>query len=133
MTDRKDSVHSFQNHHHPSFPSSPLCKKPPTSPQTPKNNIGTHPLSFSIFILRSLDLKIIILGNGGVGKTSFIYRYINDNFAETISVHFVPVEKVLKILDYWSFFCVEKVEDLLLWNLGTYQERLLFELSITPF
>lgn len=32
-----------------------------------------------------IDLKIIILGNGGVGKTSFIYRYMNDNFAETIS------------------------------------------------
>ena len=37
----------------------------------------------------NVDLKIIILGNGLVGKTSLIHRYIHDSFSETISVHLV--------------------------------------------
>lgn len=32
-----------------------------------------------------LDLKIVVLGHGGVGKTSLINRYIHDQFSETIS------------------------------------------------
>lgn len=31
------------------------------------------------------DLKIVVLGHGGVGKTSLINRYIHDRFSETIS------------------------------------------------
>jgi hypothetical protein len=98
---------SKSNHHNGSsnhlsptlgFPSSPLLKKPSISSPTPKNNIGTLPYKiFSILFFLVLDLKIIILGNGGVGKTSFIYRYMNDNFAETISV---PKEKPLPISNF---------------------------------
>ena len=32
-----------------------------------------------------VDLKVVVLGHGGVGKTSLINRYINDKFSETLS------------------------------------------------
>jgi GTPase SAR1 family protein len=33
-----------------------------------------------------LDLKIVVLGGGGVGKTSFIHRYTCNEFTDTVSV-----------------------------------------------
>lgn len=33
-----------------------------------------------------VDAKIVILGGGGVGKTSMIHRYVYDEFANTLSV-----------------------------------------------
>lgn len=37
-------------------------------------------------IFQFLDLKIVVLGGGGVGKSSFIYRYIHNDFKDTLSV-----------------------------------------------
>ncbi len=31
------------------------------------------------------DLKIVVMGHGGVGKTTLIHRYIHNDFAETVS------------------------------------------------
>ena len=36
-----------------------------------------------------VDLKIIVLGDGSVGKTSLIHRYTNNEFKETISVNLI--------------------------------------------
>ncbi len=32
-----------------------------------------------------IDLKVIVMGHGGVGKTSLVCRYINDDFSDTVS------------------------------------------------
>lgn len=32
-----------------------------------------------------IDLKVIVMGHGGVGKTSFVQRYIHNDFKETMS------------------------------------------------
>lgn len=58
---------------------------PPPAPQRNKGK-KSLPASPSSRGRTQADLKIIILGSGRVGKTSFIQRYINDSFnAETLS------------------------------------------------
>ena len=69
-------------------------------------------------------LKIIVCGDGGVGKTSFLNRYVNDKFNEdsemTKGVNFFNK----KIKKYGNAFeC-----DLTLWDLGG-QEQFRFMLS----
>jgi len=51
----------------------------------PRSN-STTPSTGNISPGNQVDRKVIILGNGRVGKTSFLNRYINDAFADTISV-----------------------------------------------
>ncbi len=59
-------------------------------------------------------LKIIVCGDGGVGKTSFLNRYVNDEFSEdsemTKGVNFLS-KKIKKNGN--AFDC-----DLILWDLG---------------
>ncbi len=55
----------------------------PNSPRA-----GTRAELFFWLKLIILDLKIVILGGGGVGKSSFIYRYTHNDFTDTLSVKF---------------------------------------------
>ena len=78
------------------------------------------------YLIQSLDLKVIILGNGRVGKTSIIYRYINDEFADTVSVTKVIVLLILSFVDYRCIVCIEKVVVILPGHMGM---KIFFTLS----
>lgn len=56
-----------------------------------------------------LDLKVVVLGQGGVGKTSLINRYIRNEFSETVST--IGASFALKrwnsfYIGIWVNFCV---------------------------
>jgi GTPase SAR1 family protein len=36
--------------------------------------------------METVDLKLVLLGQPGVGKTCLVYRYLYNTFGETISV-----------------------------------------------
>ena len=40
--------------------------------------------------MESVDLKLVLLGHPGVGKTCLVYRYLYNTFGETISVSIDP-------------------------------------------
>lgn len=40
--------------------------------------------------MESVDLKLVLLGQPGVGKTCLVYRYLYNTFGETISVSIEP-------------------------------------------
>merc|ERR1711998_510805 len=48
--------------------------------------VGTSeaPLALSV-LMETVDLKLVLLGQPGVGKTCLVYRYLYNTFGETIS------------------------------------------------
>lgn len=46
----------------------------------------SYPKNFISFFSFYSDVKVVILGDAGVGKTTFIKRYIEGQFTENISV-----------------------------------------------
>lgn len=58
-----------------------------------------------MFAFKFLDLKIVVLGGGGVGKTSFIHRYTCNEFSDTISVRTKKAgwsAEFISILRHWQ-------------------------------
>ena len=57
----------------------------PSSPLIGIASLFRFALQFCLIFV-FVDLKIVILGGGGVGKTSFIHRYTCNEFTDTVSV-----------------------------------------------
>jgi len=61
--------------------------------------------------MESLFLKVILAGDGGVGKTTLLYRYVEDRFMNetkmTLGVDFMVKELIIKnyqvMLQIWDF------------------------------
>ncbi|MCP4761066.1 MAG: GTP-binding protein [archaeon] len=83
-----------------------------------------NPSRYDSIVMQETFVKILICGDGGVGKTSLLNRYVNDEFAEdsemTKGVNFFS-KKVKN--SGKSFEC-----ELVLWDLGG-QEQFKFLLS----
>ena len=80
--------------------------------------------------METVDLKLVLLGQPGVGKTCLVYRYLYNTFGETISVRASPLTLrsaplVLRqrrlsdgsvaratLADDWRVVCHEKSGDL---------------------
>ena len=62
------------------------------------------------------DLKIIIVGDSGTGKTSFVNRYIHNKFAETysptiasqFSYKIIKIDDVIYRLQFWDTACQDR-------------------------
>ena len=73
-----------------------------------------------MFIDEKISLKLIIIGDSGVGKTSIIQRYYEDSFNEnsqiTLKAHFLEKEVIIsdrKIdLELWDTAGQEKYRSL---------------------
>ncbi|MFX1302221.1 MAG: Rab family GTPase [Promethearchaeota archaeon] len=66
--------------------------------------------------MKNYIFKILLTGNGGVGKTSFLRRYV-DGFFDESTIMTVGVDFFIKELDFDNAHCL-----LQLWDLGG-QER----------
>lgn len=61
------------------------------------------------------------MGGGGVGKSSFIYRYTHNDFTDTLSVmKTLACPTDLYSIDYCWCICFEKVEKIPFFYLGKY-------------
>jgi len=66
--------------------------------------------------MRQIALKILILGDGGVGKTTLLHRYVKGEFIDTTTMT-IGVEFLTKEIEVASKVC-----QLILWDI-TGQER----------
>ena len=48
-------------------------------------------------VMEAVDLKVVLLGQPGVGKTCLVYRYLYNTFGETISTVSVQPRAAAKI------------------------------------